>query len=62
MAPQELCCPNCETVMDRRFNLHMPEHVWYECPICGHRAIPREGRSRESEFDTPEDEAPPLHF
>lgn len=51
MAPQELCCPNCETVMDRRFNLHMPEYVWYECPICGHRAIPREGR-----FDTPEDE------
>jgi hypothetical protein len=49
---QELCCPNCETVMELRYHLHLLEHVWYECPICGHRAIPRDGR-----FDTPEDEA-----
>jgi DNA-directed RNA polymerase subunit RPC12/RpoP len=52
MTEVELCCPYCETVMDRRFHLHMPEHVWYECPICGHRAVPR-GR----DFVTPEDEA-----
>jgi hypothetical protein len=52
MAETELCCPYCETVMDRRFDLHMPEHVWYECPICGHRAVPR-GR----DFVTPDDDA-----
>jgi hypothetical protein len=52
MEEQELCCPYCETIMEQRFHLHMPEHVWLECPICGHRAVPR-GR----EFVTPEDEA-----
>ncbi len=60
MEDTELCCPNCETVMERRFNLHMPEHVWYECPICGHRAIPW-GES----YVTPEDDTeapPPLHY
>jgi hypothetical protein len=38
---QELCCPNCETVMEQRYHLHHPEIIWYECPICGHRAIPQ---------------------
>ncbi len=60
MEETELCCPNCETVMEQRYNLHMPEHVWFECPICGHRAVPR-GES----YVTPEDEAeapPPLHY
>lgn len=51
MPPQELTCPNCETVMDLRYFLHMPDYVWYECPICGHRAIPRGAR-----FETPDDE------
>lgn len=59
MAQEELCCPYCETVMDLRYHLHLPEHVWYECPICGHRAVPR-----GSAFVTPEDETEaqsPLH-
>jgi hypothetical protein len=53
MADVELCCPYCETVMDQRFHLHMPEHVWYECPICGHRAV-----LRGDHFETAEDEEP----
>lgn len=53
---QELCCPNCETVMELRYHMHMPEHTWYECPICGHRAVPR-----GDHFDTPEDEVQSLH-
>ncbi len=51
MDERELCCPYCETVMEQRFHLHVPEHVWYECPICGHRAVPR-----GDQFVTPEDE------
>jgi hypothetical protein len=43
--------------MERRFHLHVPEHVWYECPICGHRAV-----QRGDHFETPEDELQtPLH-
>lgn len=57
METMRLCCAYCETVMELRYHLHLPEHVWYECPICGHRAFPR-GDS----FVTPEEEAqPPLH-
>jgi hypothetical protein len=51
MEAQELCCPYCETVMEQRYNLHMPEHIWYECPICGHRAV-----QRGDAYVTPEDE------
>jgi hypothetical protein len=43
--------------MERRYHLHFPENVWYECPICGHRAV-----FRGDHFETAGDEEPaPLH-
>ena len=55
MAREErCCCPNCETVMELRYHLHMPENIWYECRICGHRAVPR-----GDHFETSEDETEP---
>lgn len=60
MVEIEVCCPNCETVMERRFHLHMPEHVWYECSICGHRAVPRGSWVVTSEDEL--DDQPPLHL